>query len=109
MDRVIFNHGHVTSMTPEMAPLILTTTPHQREDVRDLDRFNVHRCPKRRILMVHQADNGTLVKLQESEDISSKDWPGCYPALNILKHIRDALGRPLSTRSYPQKNIKGLW
>ncbi|GFW19840.1 uncharacterized protein TNCV_3561431 [Trichonephila clavipes] len=25
------------------------TTPHQREDVSALDRFNVHRCPTRRV------------------------------------------------------------
>ncbi|GFX88225.1 uncharacterized protein TNCV_1066411 [Trichonephila clavipes] len=35
-------------MTPELAPPLLTTTPHQREDVSALDRFNVHRCPTRR-------------------------------------------------------------
>ncbi|GFX66086.1 uncharacterized protein TNCV_4102261 [Trichonephila clavipes] len=28
---------------------LLTTTPHQREDVSALDRFNVHRCPTRRV------------------------------------------------------------
>ncbi|GFV77568.1 uncharacterized protein TNCV_1070971 [Trichonephila clavipes] len=36
-------------MTPELAPPLLTTTPHQREDVSALDRFNVHRCPIRRV------------------------------------------------------------
>ncbi|GFX66051.1 hypothetical protein TNCV_4101911 [Trichonephila clavipes] len=36
---VILNHG-VTWTTPELAPP-LTTTPHQREDVSALDRFNV--------------------------------------------------------------------
>ncbi|GFW53603.1 histone-lysine N-methyltransferase SETMAR [Trichonephila clavipes] len=36
-------------MTPEVAPPLLTTTPHQREDVSALDRFNVHRCPIRRV------------------------------------------------------------
>ncbi|GFX04432.1 uncharacterized protein TNCV_899621 [Trichonephila clavipes] len=35
--------------TPELRPLFLTTTPHQREDVSALDRFNEHRCPTRRI------------------------------------------------------------
>ncbi|GFV00247.1 hypothetical protein TNCV_3322981 [Trichonephila clavipes] len=30
-------------------PVLLTTTPHQREDVSALDRFNVHRCPTRRV------------------------------------------------------------
>ncbi|GFS58995.1 hypothetical protein TNCV_69141 [Trichonephila clavipes] len=34
-------------MTPELAPPLLTPTPHQREDVSALDRFNVHRCPTR--------------------------------------------------------------
>ncbi|GFU52640.1 hypothetical protein TNCV_1688351 [Trichonephila clavipes] len=34
-------------MTPELAPPLLTTTPHQREDVSALDRFNLHRCPTR--------------------------------------------------------------
>ncbi|GFX70023.1 uncharacterized protein TNCV_340501 [Trichonephila clavipes] len=33
--------------TPELAPPLQTTTPHQREDVSALDRFNVHRCPTR--------------------------------------------------------------
>ncbi|GFV17214.1 hypothetical protein TNCV_2591921 [Trichonephila clavipes] len=33
-----------------MPPPLLTTTPHQREDVSALDRFNVHRCPTRRVL-----------------------------------------------------------
>ncbi|GFT64172.1 hypothetical protein TNCV_3784611 [Trichonephila clavipes] len=33
--------------TPELAPPLLTTTPHQREDISALDRFSVHRCPTR--------------------------------------------------------------
>ncbi|GFV01094.1 uncharacterized protein TNCV_1010151 [Trichonephila clavipes] len=48
-DHVILNHGQVTWTTPELAPPLLTTTPHQREDISALDRFNVHRCPTRRI------------------------------------------------------------
>ncbi|GFW15904.1 uncharacterized protein TNCV_4431771 [Trichonephila clavipes] len=36
-------------MTPELTPPLLTITPHQREDVSALDRFNVHRCPTRRV------------------------------------------------------------
>ncbi|GFV27477.1 uncharacterized protein TNCV_4267161 [Trichonephila clavipes] len=38
-----------TWMTPELAPPLLTTTPHQRENVSTLNRFNVHRCPTRRV------------------------------------------------------------
>ncbi|GFX38334.1 hypothetical protein TNCV_3813801 [Trichonephila clavipes] len=32
-DLVTLNHGQVTRMTPELAPLLLPTIPHQREDV----------------------------------------------------------------------------
>ncbi|GFX40026.1 hypothetical protein TNCV_2273101 [Trichonephila clavipes] len=38
-------------------PPLLTTTPHQREDVSALDRFNVHRCPTRRVF------SGTWIEL----------------------------------------------
>ncbi|GFT62492.1 uncharacterized protein TNCV_4600931 [Trichonephila clavipes] len=48
-DHVILNHGQVTWTTPELAPPLLTTAPHQREDVSALDRFNVHRCPTRQV------------------------------------------------------------
>ncbi|GFY30042.1 uncharacterized protein TNCV_4073551 [Trichonephila clavipes] len=48
-DHAILNHGQVTWTIPELAPPLLTTTPHQREDVSALDRFNVHRCPTRRV------------------------------------------------------------
>ncbi|GFS47932.1 uncharacterized protein TNCV_3599001 [Trichonephila clavipes] len=47
MEHVILDHGQVTWTTLELAPPLLTTTPHQREDVSALDRFNVHRCPTR--------------------------------------------------------------
>ncbi|GFW19864.1 uncharacterized protein TNCV_3561671 [Trichonephila clavipes] len=49
MDHVILNHGQVTWTTPVLAPPLLITTPHQREDVSALDRFNMHRCPTRRV------------------------------------------------------------
>ncbi|GFX65140.1 uncharacterized protein TNCV_4820311 [Trichonephila clavipes] len=44
-----FEPWQVTWTTPELAPPLLTTTPHQREDVSALDRFSMHRCPKRRV------------------------------------------------------------
>ncbi|GFS94715.1 PR domain zinc finger protein 12 [Trichonephila clavipes] len=49
MDLVILKNGQMTRTTPELAPPLLTTTPHQREDISALDRFNVHRCPTRRV------------------------------------------------------------
>ncbi|GFW09016.1 uncharacterized protein TNCV_3475621 [Trichonephila clavipes] len=47
--QVILNHGQVTWTKPELAPPLLTTTKYQREDVSTLDKFNVHRCPTRRV------------------------------------------------------------
>ncbi|GFW41952.1 uncharacterized protein TNCV_6611 [Trichonephila clavipes] len=49
--------AQLTWTTPELAPPLLTTTPHQREDVSALDRFNVHRCPTRLVF------SGTGIKL----------------------------------------------
>ncbi|GFU89299.1 uncharacterized protein TNCV_4979421 [Trichonephila clavipes] len=56
-DHVILNHGQVTWTTPELAPSLLTSTSHERQDVSALDRFNVHRCPTRRVF------SGTGLKL----------------------------------------------
>ncbi|GFW90366.1 transposable element Tcb2 transposase [Trichonephila clavipes] len=39
----------MTWTTPELALPLLTTAPHQWEDVSALDRFNVHRCPTQRV------------------------------------------------------------
>ncbi|GFU63272.1 uncharacterized protein TNCV_3333221 [Trichonephila clavipes] len=58
MVHVILNHGQVTWTTPELASPLLTTTPHQREEVSALDRFNVHRCPTRWVF------NGIVVVLR---------------------------------------------
>ncbi|GFX12915.1 uncharacterized protein TNCV_3659111 [Trichonephila clavipes] len=49
-DHVILNYGQVTWTTPELGPPLLITTPHQWEDVRALDRFDVHRSPTWRVL-----------------------------------------------------------
>ncbi|GFW36639.1 uncharacterized protein TNCV_1956391 [Trichonephila clavipes] len=57
MDHVILYHGQVMWTTPELAPPLLTPTPHQREDVSALDRFNVHRCRTRRVF------NGTGLEI----------------------------------------------
>ncbi|GFX08610.1 uncharacterized protein TNCV_4171091 [Trichonephila clavipes] len=48
-DHVILIYGQVTWTTPELAPPLITTTPHQREDGSALNRFNVHRCPTQRV------------------------------------------------------------
>ncbi|GFV22804.1 uncharacterized protein TNCV_1317561 [Trichonephila clavipes] len=46
-DHVILNHGQATWMAPDLAPPSPNYTPHQREDVSALDRFNVLRFPTR--------------------------------------------------------------
>ncbi|GFX82076.1 uncharacterized protein TNCV_398061 [Trichonephila clavipes] len=46
---VILNHGQLTCTTPELVPPLLATTPHQREEVSALERFNVHRSPTQRV------------------------------------------------------------
>ncbi|GFW64893.1 uncharacterized protein TNCV_391591 [Trichonephila clavipes] len=48
-DHVILNHGQVTWTTPELAPPSPNYHTTPREDVSALDRFNVHRCPTRRV------------------------------------------------------------
>ncbi|GFV94374.1 uncharacterized protein TNCV_3352121 [Trichonephila clavipes] len=56
-NQVILNHGQVTSTTSELALPLLTTTPHQRNDVSALNRFKVQRFPTRRVF------SGTGLKL----------------------------------------------
>ncbi|GFV91055.1 uncharacterized protein TNCV_1249371 [Trichonephila clavipes] len=48
-DHVILIHGQVTWTTPELAPPSPNYLTSPREDVSALDRFNVHRCPTRRV------------------------------------------------------------
>ncbi|GFW21409.1 uncharacterized protein TNCV_1532341 [Trichonephila clavipes] len=62
-------------MTPELAPPLLTTTPHQREVVSALDRFNVHRYPTRRIFsgtgLEREARQATIRYLYHSATAAS--------------------------------------
>ncbi|GFU68340.1 uncharacterized protein TNCV_1534601 [Trichonephila clavipes] len=48
---------------------LLTTTPHQQEDVSPLDRFNVHRCPTRRVF------SGTGLELVTKEATIRYPYP----------------------------------
>ncbi|GFW71480.1 hypothetical protein TNCV_3460061 [Trichonephila clavipes] len=62
-------------MTPELAPtlLLLTTTPHPREDVSAVDRFALH--------------DGSLVVLAQTRDKASHATRGLLVTnLVILKH-----------------------
>ncbi|GFV88770.1 uncharacterized protein TNCV_3355221 [Trichonephila clavipes] len=102
-DHVILNHGQVTWTTPELAPPLLTTTPHQREDVSALDRFNVHRCPTRRVFsgtgfepVTKQATVRYLYHSATAATFCVRDSYGvvrttecCPTQLLLLKRIRD--------------------
>ncbi|GFT46528.1 uncharacterized protein TNCV_3183951 [Trichonephila clavipes] len=113
-DHVILNHGQVTWTTPELAPPLLTTTPHQREDVSALDRFNVHRCPTRRVFsgtglepvtkqatvryLYHSATVASRMGREKTSDVwrvSRKKKLSLQDALDLLQNLpckmRDAL------------------
>ncbi|GFU20415.1 uncharacterized protein TNCV_2521841 [Trichonephila clavipes] len=64
IDHITLNHGQVTWTTPELSSPLLNTTPHQREFVSALDRFNVHRCPAWRMFI------GTKLELETREAYS---------------------------------------
>ncbi|GFW19113.1 DUF1758 domain-containing protein [Trichonephila clavipes] len=75
------NHGQVTWTTPELVPPLLTTTPHQRDDVSALDRFNVHRCPTRRVFsgtgLEPVTKQATVRYLYHSATVAVKDPMKC--------------------------------
>ncbi|GFX74584.1 uncharacterized protein TNCV_1158011 [Trichonephila clavipes] len=80
MDHVILNQGQVTWTTPELAPPLLTTTPHQLEDVSALDRFNVHRCPTRRVFSGIAGDIEDTSSELHNEECDEEDveaWMAC--------------------------------
>ncbi|GFV59921.1 uncharacterized protein TNCV_3960361 [Trichonephila clavipes] len=81
-DHVILNHGQVTWMTHDLAPPLLTTTPHQRENVSALDRFNVHLCSTRRVF------SGTGLELMTRQS-TIRNWGGieqnCTVTCMVLK------------------------
>ncbi|GFY02745.1 uncharacterized protein TNCV_3506251 [Trichonephila clavipes] len=84
-DHVILNHGQVTWTTLERTHPVLTTTPHQWEDVSVLDRFNVHRCPTRWVftgieLVTRQA---TIRYLYHSATVAT--GPGSEPQPYVQK------------------------
>ncbi|GFW57904.1 uncharacterized protein TNCV_1418511 [Trichonephila clavipes] len=101
-DHVILSHSQVTWTTPELATPS-PTTPRQREDVSALDRFNVHRCPTRRVFggtglelvtrqatikyLYHSATAATIFDVSFDNITSPKQWR------NI--HSRIAGGRVL--------------
>ncbi|GFU64127.1 uncharacterized protein TNCV_1897511 [Trichonephila clavipes] len=83
-DYVILNHGQVTWTTPELAPPLLTTTPHQREDVSALNRFSVHRCPTRRVF------TGTGFELMTKPATIRYPYKSATAARNLWREKQDS-------------------
>ncbi|GFY16620.1 DUF1758 domain-containing protein [Trichonephila clavipes] len=93
-DHVILNHGQVTWTTPELTPPLLTNPPHQREDVLALERFNVHRCPTRRVF------SGTGRAMWPGLPHPSPD-EGTWEEANDNKHRGLELKEPFNSRWNP--------
>ncbi|GFU14763.1 uncharacterized protein TNCV_2806891 [Trichonephila clavipes] len=89
------NHGQVTWTTPKLAPPLRTTTPHQREDVSALDRFNVNRCPTRRVF----SGTGLEPVTKQATDCGS-------PVVKVSDHGRHVMSSspvPLKIRRVGQR------
>ncbi|GFT15438.1 uncharacterized protein TNCV_3264551 [Trichonephila clavipes] len=85
--------------TPELAPPLLTTTPHQWEDVSALDRFNVHRCPTRRVF------SGTGIELVTRQAMIRYLYHSATAATSAVKRLnmkydacRRQIYRPISAK-----------
>ncbi|GFV89249.1 protocadherin Fat 1 [Trichonephila clavipes] len=68
-------------MTPELEPPLLTTAPHQREDVSALDRFNVHRCPTWRVF-------NDMLTLESKRSLLEKPFKASNEAANSHSRIK---------------------
>ncbi|GFU96877.1 hypothetical protein TNCV_3727141 [Trichonephila clavipes] len=85
MDLVILKkNGQMTRATHELAPPLLTTTPEQREDISAFDRFNVHRCPTRRVFLWHWA--------------RTRDMP------TMIRYLDHLIPRPQDRRQKPSRS-----
>ncbi|GFY20681.1 uncharacterized protein TNCV_1119151 [Trichonephila clavipes] len=93
-DHVILNHGQVTWTTSELAPPLLTTTPHQREDVSALDRFNVHRCPTRRVF------GGLITCLPWLDTLTT----GLLQPLRVTRKLNSKIYHPENDYTYLQES-----
>ncbi|GFW32933.1 hypothetical protein TNCV_1774981 [Trichonephila clavipes] len=78
---------NATRTTPELAPPLLITTPRQREDVKALDRFNVHRSLSRRVC------NGTELKLMTCQPRSD--------TLTTTIRLTEGQAKPMPRRGLP--------
>ncbi|GFW54603.1 zinc finger protein [Trichonephila clavipes] len=95
---------------------LLTTTPHQREDVSALDRFSVHRCPTRRVFSGTELElvtmPATIRYLYHSattatNSLFEKEMQGCgSPVVKVSnhgRHVMSSIPVPLKTRRVGQR------
>ncbi|GFT60830.1 uncharacterized protein TNCV_984871 [Trichonephila clavipes] len=92
----------MTWTTPELAPPLLTTTPHQREDISALDRFNVHRCPTRRVFsgtgLEPVTKQATVRYLYHSATAATPVSEPVFEQGYVVLQIRDHNGKSLILR-----------
>ncbi|GFT74811.1 retrovirus-related Pol polyprotein from transposon opus [Trichonephila clavipes] len=111
-DHVILNHGQVTWTTPELAPPLLTTTPHQREDVSALDRFRVHRCPTRRVFSgtgLELVTKPATIRCRQERrvHIKEEDWVTNLVGLLPLE-MANLIVREPEEKANDYEHIKGM-
>ncbi|GFV79797.1 uncharacterized protein TNCV_1726221 [Trichonephila clavipes] len=114
MDHVILNHGQVTWMTPELAPL--SPNYHTNgENVSTLNRFNVRRCPTRRGFsgtglelvtrqatiryLYHSATAAKLTRKRRALRASESDEQRALRLENLRVHVTE-------TRSSDQREVR---
>ncbi|GFV17186.1 hypothetical protein TNCV_336741 [Trichonephila clavipes] len=95
--------SRVTWTTPELAPPLLTTTPHQRRGGGFSSRqiCNVHRCPARWVFC------GTGIELVTKSKPRSDTYTTRLPRPPLIFAPRAALCLPLGLRRYVPEEING--
>ncbi|GFU42162.1 hypothetical protein TNCV_4553721 [Trichonephila clavipes] len=83
-DHVILNHGQVTWTTPELAPPLLTTTPYQREEVRDSTYIKSIGCLYTAGFQLYWVR--THDKLDRLDSNLVAKWPGLINRRGVIFH-----------------------
>ncbi|GFV45131.1 uncharacterized protein TNCV_2792061 [Trichonephila clavipes] len=111
-DHVSSSHGQEPWTTPELAPPLLTTTPYQREDVLALDRFNLHRCPTRRVFsgtgfeLMTRLCRGVIAVYRVLQNSSDKFRRMIVGPMGTTNHYRTWVLQTTFSRTNLQKNYE---
>ncbi|GFW06134.1 hypothetical protein TNCV_4479251 [Trichonephila clavipes] len=90
--------------TPELESPLLTTAPHQREDARFIDRFNVHLSPTR---WVFSGTGLELVTSQTRYDTLTTRLPQPHQDSKLRLHIAGYEFVTMTSRL--QRSLKSNW